>query len=174
MPVRGVLNAVGALVPRKSPAVAPEPHVVGRLAQEWDWERNTGEPGPTLVAPQHRVAWRCAVCGHAWVASVSSRLSDDGGCPACTRIARSFQGHRRSRSLIDVAPESAMEWHPTLNGRLRPSDVTADSARRVWWQCRHGHEWRERVRERTHSVQDCPVCAEPWSGSAAGLERLMS
>ncbi|GAA1158665.1 zinc-ribbon domain-containing protein [Ornithinicoccus hortensis] len=133
------------------------------LAEEWDWERNTGEPALSSVAPQHRVAWRCAVCGHAWVASVSERLAEDGGCPECARIARSFQVRRRSRSLTEVAPETAMEWHPTFNGWLRPSDVSADSARRVWWLCRRDHEWKERVRDRTHAGRGCPVCARPWS-----------
>lgn len=36
-------------------------------------------------------------------------------------------------SLAETNPELAKEWHPTKNGALKPTDVTADSNRKVWW-----------------------------------------
>ena len=32
-----------------------------------------------------------------------------------------------------IHPNLAKEWHPTKNGDLTPSDVTAKSAKKVWW-----------------------------------------
>ncbi|MBF0217854.1 MAG: zinc-ribbon domain-containing protein [Candidatus Omnitrophica bacterium] len=44
-------------------------------------------------------------------------------------------------NLLLVNPSLAKEWHPTKNGKLTPKDVTPGSDRKVWWQCKKGHEW---------------------------------
>jgi hypothetical protein len=63
--------------------------------------------------------------------------------------------------LATVAPELAMDWHPTKNGKLTPNDVTKGHARAVWWRCGEGpdHEWRTRVYVRTSGNSGCPFCA---------------
>ena len=38
-----------------------------------------------------------------------------------------------NESLDITHPELAKEWHPTKNGELTPSDVTAGSGKKVWW-----------------------------------------
>ena len=35
--------------------------------------------------------------------------------------------------LATTNPELAAQWHPTKNGNLRPTQVTANSNRKVWW-----------------------------------------
>ncbi len=51
----------------------------------------------------------------------------------------------------------ARQWHPTKNEPLTPKDVTSGSSKRVWWKCKEGHEWRERVVDRRQRG-GCPVC----------------
>jgi len=63
------------------------------------------------------------------------------------------------RPPLSKLPKLAREWHPVRNGELRPSDVTAGSAKRVWWRCSKGHEWQQGVRGRAHSLGRCPYCA---------------
>lgn len=62
------------------------------------------------------------------------------------------------KSLADVQPSLAAQWHPTLNGDLTPQDVTPSSNKRVWWVCDKRHEWEARVNNRK-SGNGCGICA---------------
>lgn len=42
-----------------------------------------------------------------------------------------------------------MEWHPTKNDPLLPEYFTPSSEKEVWWQDYLGHEWQEKIRNRT-------------------------
>jgi uncharacterized protein YndB with AHSA1/START domain len=66
----------------------------------------------------------------------------------------------RKQSLIVTNPKLASEWHPTKNGHLTPSDVTAGSDKKVWWKCPKGsdHEWDAKVQERSRG-NGCPICS---------------
>lgn len=65
---------------------------------------------------------------------------------------------RPGRSLVEVAPAVAAQWHPTCNGDRDPHNVEAGSSLRAAWQCPTcGHTWRARVADRTRGV-GCPVC----------------
>ena len=37
------------------------------------------------------------------------------------------------KSLSKTNPQLTAQWHPTKNGDLKPIDVTAGSAKKVWW-----------------------------------------
>jgi len=47
-------------------------------------------------------------------------------------------------SLADTYPALAAQWHRSLNGTLRPSDVVPGSSKLVHWQCaaKREHVWR--------------------------------
>ena len=63
-----------------------------------------------------------------------------------------------SDSLSHRRPDLAEQWHPTLNGTLKPYQVHARSNKKVWWQCADGHEWEAVVGNRARSlVAGCPV-----------------
>ena len=51
----------------------------------------------------------------------------------------------------------AKEWHPTKNGDLKPSNVLAGSARKIWWLCPKGHEYQASLLHRGHGT-NCPIC----------------
>ena len=65
------------------------------------------------------------------------------------------------KSLAETHPELTMEWHPTLNGDLKPSDLAAGSNKKVWWKCEKGtdHEWEAQPNARTGQLQNCPICS---------------
>ena len=47
-----------------------------------------------------------------------------------------------------------------MNGGLMPSDLCAQSNKRVWWKCQKGHEWQAPVNGRTgKEKRGCPICA---------------
>ena len=64
----------------------------------------------------------------------------------------------KSRSLQELYPLVAKEWHPELNGSLTPDKVRAKSRQKVWWQCSLGHEWKATVGDRTMGT-GCPYCS---------------
>lgn len=101
--------------------------------------------------------WRCSRhAKHEWQAEVWNR-GKGTGCPFCANRRVDPQ----LNSLAKVAPRIAAEWHPQKNGKLRPTDVTSGSDRRVWWQCQAGHDhvWRTSIYCRTTGGTNCPFCA---------------
>jgi len=124
------------------------------LAAEWHPIKNN----PLLldqISPGSgkKVWWRCKR-GHEW-AAVVARRSAGTSCPYCT-------GKRAGddNNLSILFPELAAEWHPEKNGSLKPSDVTAGSSRKVWWQCQKSdsHSWVATTSSRTRR-SGCPYCA---------------
>jgi hypothetical protein len=126
------------------------------VAAQWHSARNGGLT-PDQVAPSsnRRVWWRCGL-GHTYRAAVSQRTVNGSGCPYCAgrKVLVGFN------DLATVEPGAAAQWHPTLNGNLTPSQVTAGCHRKVWWQCPEGHVWKAMVYSRTGAQKcGCPVCA---------------
>lgn len=59
--------------------------------------------------------------------------------------------------LSTTHPQLAKEWHPTLNGDLKPTQVTYGSGKKVWWLCPENHEYQATVLHRS-SGTSCSVC----------------
>lgn len=125
------------------------------LAEQWDYDKNEGiRPENVSMYSNRRVWWKCPL-GHSWRAPVSSR-ADLKGCPYCTgrRLLKGFN------DLATVYPKIAAQWHPTLNGELKPDMVMPGTLRSAWWQCGEGHVWKARIGSRTGPKKHgCPVCA---------------
>ncbi len=132
-------------------AVAPE------IAKEWDYEKNGPRDPKTVTAASHeKIWWRCEL-GHSWQAAPFSRTKPNGsGCPYCSgrKVLPGFN------DLKTLKPELAKQWHPTMNGTLRPTDVTLGSNKKAWWQCSDKHIWQAYIYARTRkNASGCPVCA---------------
>ena len=66
----------------------------------------------------------------------------------------------KGKSLAEVNPELAKEWHATKNGNLSPADISAGSTQKVWWKCSKGndHEWQAAVGSRNQG-RGCSICS---------------
>ena len=63
------------------------------------------------------------------------------------------------KKTIADYPNLVIEWHPTLNRDLIPSNVSYGSKKKIWWQCDKGHEWKITCKERTREkATGCPYC----------------
>lgn len=62
-------------------------------------------------------------------------------------------------SLAAVNPTLAEEWHPTKNAPLTPENFTQSAKPKVWWMCKHGHEWKAAIYSRNLGGHACPYCA---------------
>jgi hypothetical protein len=126
------------------------------LLKQWNYNRN-GERKPSnyTVGSSKKVWWKCPEGkDHEWEASINSRVQGVG-CPVCS-------GYKvvKSNCLQTTHPKIAKEWHPTLNGSVKPESVIGGSPKNFWWKCNKGvdHEWQTSVRKRTQRSQGCPYC----------------
>ena len=125
------------------------------LLKEWHPTLNT-DVTPDSIAPGslRKVWWRCSK-GHEWLAQVKSRVRGTG-CPYCSNR-KIIIGEN---DLATTHPEIAAQWHPTLNGSLKPTMFTVNSHQKIWWQCEDGHVWKAVIYSRTcERKHGCPVCA---------------
>ena len=123
------------------------------LASEWNYDRNGGlSPQNILPSSNKRIWWKCSI-GHEWQTSPNSRIRG-GNCPYCSNK-KVLPGYN---DLQTVNPSLALEWNLEKNGGLMPKDVTSRSGKKVWWNCRNGHEWQARVCNRSRG-NSCMICA---------------
>ena len=123
------------------------------IAKEWISEKNGTTPDKVLPA-ERKVWWRCPN-GHEYQCQISTRAYQSVGCPVCA--GRSVVVGEND--LATLYPQLAKQWHPTKNGALKPTMVTAGSNKKVWWRCKLGHEWKTMVASRSLKGNGCPVCA---------------
>ena len=66
------------------------------------------------------------------------------------------------KSLQDLYPNIAKEWHPTKNNNLKPDMFKPGSDHKVWWLCPFcGYEYEATIGKRTAKKNPtaCPKCA---------------
>jgi hypothetical protein len=61
------------------------------------------------------------------------------------------------KKYVSDYPELVAEWHPTKNGDKHPDDYLHGSNKKLWWQCKHGHEWQTAISHRSGGTK-CPKC----------------
>ena len=104
-----------------------------------------------------------------WSASVWNRVQSSG-CPFLSGN-RAWPGFN---DLQTLHPDIAKQWHPTKNGKLKPTDVTSKCSEKVWWYLPYddpktgkhfNFEWQARVYERTNG-SGCPYLSgkKVWVG----------
>ena len=78
----------------------------------------------------------------------------------------------KTSNYISDFPGLAKGWHPTLNDKISPSEVTRASGKKIWWLFPIGHEYQASPRERTRktSPTGCPYC----SGNKGSKENCLS
>lgn len=120
---------------------------LARLSHESD-------DAPSVAAPHIRTI-RCTR-GHLY-REVRTSNSDnvETPCPTCTGV-RVKPG---VNDLATVSPVVAAQLHPTLNGELTASDITARSHEVIWWECpEKQHPFRAMPFNRTVNDAGCAVC----------------
>lgn len=136
-----------------------------KLVEEWHPTKNSNfSPEHFAATSGKKVWWQCSL-GHEWNTSINTR-SDGSGCPFCSgnKVWPGFN------DLATINPHIASEWHPAKNAILTPSEVTYGSKKKIWWQCKLGHEWELLINHRnvldTEKASGCPYCCgnKAWKG----------
>jgi len=127
-------------------------------AKEWHPTKNGDlTPWDVSYGSHKKVWWLCSKNPqHAWEAMIKDRTLKGIGCRDCS-------GRRpTTENNLEVHfPEIAKEWHPTLNGELKPKLILPHSGKKVWWLCSKNpkHEWEAIIYNRTGSKKKgCHYC----------------
>jgi len=78
-----------------------------------------------------------------------------------------------NHNLQALNPSLSKEWHPDKNAPLKPNDVLPSAAKKVWWICNKGHEWKATINHRSHG-RGCPYCSGKLVCEDNSLLRLNS
>jgi hypothetical protein len=161
---------------------SPPNHLLGlhpALCGEWDYEKNGNlRPNAVVSGTAKKVWWLCSDEGHSFEAAIRERVKDAephsdlsaySSCPYCSnrKLLSSFN------SLPVREPELAKEWHPNMNKDLTPYDILfGTNKKKIWWQCKFGHEWEASPNARLSNNSGCAICAK--QGTSLNELRLYS
>lgn len=121
------------------------------LIPEWSEKNLPLTPDKITFGSNKRVWWKGA-CGHEWETSVKARSKGEK-CPICSG-ARVIEG---INDLVTLKPLLAQEW--SEKNKLKPTELSVASHKKIIWKCKHGHEWEASVKSRTINGTGCPYCS---------------
>ena len=121
------------------------------LVSEWSEKNLPLTPDDITFGSNKKVWWRGA-CGHEWQTSVKAR-SNGEKCPICSG-ARVIAG---INDLATLEPLLVKQW--SKKNKIKPTEVSIDSHKKVIWRCKKGHEWEAVVKSRTINKTGCPYCS---------------
>ena len=141
-----------------------------KIANQWHPTKNGPlKPQEILPGSNKKIWWRCTK-GHQYITPISRRTQKNpSGCPFCTN-----KKLTKENNLLKKSPNIAKEWHPTKNGKLKPSDVVNGSSKKVWWLCFKKHEYNTSIAHRTDKKNPtgCPFCSNNKVSKDNNLEFL--
>ncbi len=110
-----------------------------------------------------RIWWQCRKDKrHIWPQSITNRARRGYGCPYC--------GKRKTlpeESLGALHPNIASEVHPEKSKNFDPQKYSPGSNKVIWWKCKKGHEWKQRVKDRVKHGRTCRICRREANSLAA-------
>ena len=121
------------------------------LVSEWSEKNLPLKPDEITFGSNKKVWWRGA-CGHEWQTSVKAR-SNGEKCPICS-------GARVIAGINDLATlEPLLEKQWSEKNKIKSTEVSIGSHKKVIWRCEKGHEWEAAVKSRTINKTGCPYCS---------------
>ena len=121
------------------------------LVFEWSEKNLPLTPDDITFGSNKKIWWKGA-CGHEWKTSVKAR-SNGEKCPICSG-ARVIAG---INDLATLEPLLVKQW--SKKNKIKPTEVSIGSHKKVIWRCEKGHEWEAAVKSRTINKTGCPYCS---------------
>ena len=121
------------------------------LVSEWS-EKNLPLTPDDITFGSNKKVWWKGTCGHEWQTSVKAR-SNGEKCPICSG-ARVIAG---INDLATLEPLLVKQW--SKKNKIKPTEVSIGSHKRVIWRCEKGHEWEAAIKSRTINKTGCPYCS---------------
>lgn len=135
------------------------------LITEWNWEKNNSLnffPDNLTTGSNKVVWWKCKKCFYEWKTSIQHRTnkSKPTNCPKCSAYTRSKNRVAKLQEKANITitnPEILTKWNYEKNV-LSPQNITKGSHKKIWWKCKHGHEWASAVGNIIKG-HGCPYCS---------------
>jgi hypothetical protein len=130
------------------------------VAEEWDYDENYPlTPYNFSAGSGRKVGWVCKIdTEHRWKASIDKRTGNKNRkgttCPFCKG-----QKVDKTNSFGSKHPELLSEWDYDKNKEISPSQLTANSGVKVWWQCKCGFSWQASPDTRVKGHGHLGTCA---------------
>jgi len=77
----------------------------------------------------------------------------------------SILADKKEKKYVSDNAQLMVEWDWEKNKDFDPSTLTLGSGKKVWWNCKNGHQWEMSVSQRSRG-QNCPYCSNKrvWIG----------
>lgn len=134
------------------------------LALEWSDRNYPLMPDMVNEKSTKNVWWKCSVCGYEWKSVVKARIKGTK-CPVCADRTV-LVGYN---DLATTDPDILCEWDYEKNTDIQPTQISRSSMRYVWWKCKHGHSWRDKISNRTVLKMQCKVCEQEFDNTIPEL-----
>lgn len=134
------------------------------LALEWSDRNLPLTPDMLNEKSTRNIWWKCSVCGYEWKSVVKARVKGTK-CPVCADRAV-LLGHN---DLASTDSELLAEWDYDKNTDIQPTQISRNSMRSVWWRCKYGHSWKDKISNRTIMKLGCKVCEKEFENSIPEL-----
>ena len=79
---------------------------------------------------------------------------------------------KKFNSLEDSHPKLCMEWDYVKNDILEPQNVSASTGKNIWWKCKRGHSFREKITNRINGIE-CPKCLNNISTNEKDIMNIL-
>lgn len=124
------------------------------LLREWDFAQNSLTPDSVVAGTGERLHWKCEF-GHRWEARGAERKNGQT-CPVCLGTS-AWPGFN---DLFTKFPALRDEWDFSEGANTRdPQTLLPGSDYVANWVCNAGHEFSQRVANRTVKGYGCPTCS---------------
>lgn len=123
------------------------------LASEWHPAKNNITPQEVFEASNQK-AWWLGSCSHEWESTINSRKQGNT-CPYCSN--RKVLTGFNDLASKDEFTHIVAEWDYSQN-TLKPTEVSPNSNKKVWWVCKENHTWEAIIANRTRTNSGCPLC----------------
>lgn len=127
------------------------------IVLEWDYENNDKSP-EEVCSLNSDIYWKCKR-GHSYKMKVALRVGKQKcGCPYCSVPAKKVL--KGFNDLATTNPSVLVEWDYNKN-EVKPDEVLAGSARKIWWVCKEGHSYRQSIvyKVKSKNKSTCPYCS---------------
>jgi len=126
---------------------------IAKVEREWADDLNDVSFDEITYGSKTKRWWRCEKCGWEWKASPNNRIQGGTGCPMCAGKVLTPEN-----SLAGVRPDLISWWDHERNGAVKPQDVFANTHKRYYFVCPHGHSYKRAVYHMT-MTGGCKYCA---------------
>lgn len=134
-------------IPNATDFATQYPHI----ASEWDYNKNPGRPEDYMSGSKYNASWQCRENPmHKWKALINDRKPGFKRCPYCNN----------SKTILDLTkakPKLIKYWDYEKN-TLGPEKYTEFSNQMVYWKCKKGHSFQNKICNYLEHDFECHIC----------------